>query len=369
MCRWFDSAPGHQDSKRELLALFFHFYPSHISKLTVIKKTTPPRFSLIGFILSEIGLGQAARNIAYSLEAENLPINIVNTYLEGRSNSQELISKCGPYQPGNINFIVCALADVGRFYSLIQESGSGIKNYLYPFWELDRLPYSKLKELNSYDEIIAPSSFIANAFSDFIGKDIKTIPQPVRIPKAVNSNFIKDGVLRIYSSMDFDSTIARKNPQGILEAFNSAFPRKYDDVQLILKVRGGKDLEVRNMLQAHCSRDSRIKVIDQTLSRIEVDVLADASNIYLSMHRSEGFGFGPAEALASEKIVVSTDYGGSRDFINSNTGYPVDYKLIPVKPGDYPYWENQLWAEPMIDSAVHALRDIYDHYDGALERA
>ena len=47
----------------------------------------------------------------------------------------------------------------------------------------------------------------------------------------------------------------------------------------------------------------------------------------------------------------------------------MDYKLIPLKPGDYLYWENQLWAEPMIDSAVYALRDIYDHYDRALERA
>ena len=330
---------------------------------------TPPRFSLIGFILSEIGLGQAARNIAYSLESENLPINFVNIHVEGRSNSQEFASKCGPYLAGNINFVVCALADIGGFYSAIRESGSGIKNYLYPFWELDRLPYSKLKDLNSYDEIIAPSSFIANAFANFIGREVKTIPQPVLIPKTIRPNVINDGILRIYSAMDFDSTVARKNPQGILEAFNAAFPENYDDVRLILKVRGNNDLGARNTLQTYCSKDSRIKVIDQTLSRIELDALADKSNVYLSMHRSEGFGFGPAEALASEKIVVATDYGGSCDFINSSTGYPVDYKLTPVKPGDYPYWENQLWAEPMIDSAVHALRDIYDHYDRALERA
>jgi glycosyltransferase involved in cell wall biosynthesis len=330
---------------------------------------TKPRFSLIGYILSEIGLGQAARNIAHSLEYENLPINLVNIHIEGRSNSQEFISKCGPYQAGNINFVVCELASIGGFYSAIQESGSGIKNYLYPFWELDRLPYSKLKDLNSYDDVIAPSSFIANAIANFIGRDVKTIPLPVRIPEAFRPNVIKDGILRIYSALDFDSTVARKNPQGILDTFNAAFPGNYHDVRLILKVRGNNDRGARNILQAYCSKDSRIKIIDQTLSRIELDALADESNVYLSMHRSEGFGFGPAEALASEKIVVSTDYGGSRDFINSATGYPVDYKLIPVKPGDYPYWENQLWAEPMIDSAVSALRNIYDHYDRALERA
>lgn len=330
---------------------------------------THPRFSLIGYILSEIGLGQAARNIAYSLESENLPINLVNIHLEGKSNSQEFISKCGPYQAGNINFVVCSLGDARGFYSAIREAGSGIKNYLYPFWELDRLPYSDLKDLNSYDEIIAPSSFIANAFTNFIGRDVKTIPLPVRIPQNIRPNVIKDGVLRIYSAIDFDSHVARKNPQGILDAFNAAFPGNYNDVRLILKVRGSNDFGARNLLQAYCARDSRIKVIDQTLSRIELDALADESNVYLSMHRSEGFGFGPAEAMASEKIVVATDYGGSRDFLNSSTGYPVDYKLTPVKPSDYPCWENQLWAEPTIDSAVYALRGIYDHYDMALERA
>jgi glycosyltransferase involved in cell wall biosynthesis len=87
------------------------------------------------------------------------------------------------------------------------------------------------------------------------------------------------------------------------------------------------------------------------------------------MHRSEGFGLGLAEALALEKIVVSTDYGGTCDFISPSTGYPVAYKLVPVGTGEYPFWENQLWADPLVESAVQSLRHIYDHYDSAIERA
>ena len=335
----------------------------------VNKKINSSSFSVIGFLLSEIGLGTAARNIVHALKCANLPTNCVNAHLEGRANNQGFASECSPYKPGSINFVVCGLDLVGSLYQEIQKSGSGIKNYLYPFWELDKLPYSKFEELSYYDEIIAPSSFIANALSDFLGKDIKTIPLPVQIPNTVLPNNIQDGILRIYSSLDFDSTVARKNPQGVLDSFKIAFPANYDDVELILKVRGVNDLGAREMLRAYAARDSRIRIIDETLSPNEMDKLVGICNIYLSLHRSEGFGLGPAEALASEKIVVSTDYGGTTDFINPNTGYPVNFKLMPVKPGEYPFWENQLWAEPSIESAASSLRDIYDHYDRALERA
>ena len=326
-------------------------------------------FSLIGFLLSEIGLGQAARNIAYSLKQEKLPVSLVNIHLDGSSNDKEFITECVDYQPGMINLLVCGMDLAGCFYPTLKERGLGAKNYLYPFWELDRLPYCEFENLSSYDEIIAPSKFIADTFENFLGKKIRTIPMPVLIPQTFPNNTIQGEKLRIYSSMDFDSTVSRKNPQGAIDAFNAAFPPRYQDVELVLKVRGNNDAGARSLLQASSANDPRIKIIDRTMSRGEIDALINSCNVYLSMHRSEGFGFGPAEALASEKIVVSTDYSGTRDFINVNTGYPVDYKLTPVKTGEYIFFENQLWANPSVESAAHALRNIYDHYESALLRA
>jgi len=292
-----------------------------------IKNSDRSVFSLIGFLLSEIGLGQSARNIAHSMKGEKLSAKLVNVNLEGRSNDQEFAAECVPYQPGLVNFTVCGLGLVNHLYSAISEVGLGSKNYLYPFWELDRIPNSKLKDLAAFDEIIAPSNFIAETLSNFLGKSIRTIHQPVLIPKNVVPNSINDGILRVYGAVDFDSFVARKNPLGILKAFQAAFSDKYDDVELILKVRGGNDLGARHILQSAVCSDHRIKIIDKTLNRDEMNFLSDACNVYLSMHRSEGFGFGPAEALAAEKIVVSTDYGGTCDFITKKTGYPIDFKL------------------------------------------
>ncbi|MBT8636329.1 glycosyltransferase family 4 protein [Polynucleobacter paneuropaeus] len=192
---------------------------------------------------------------------------------------------------------------------------------------------------------------------------------PVKIPKTFAPNKIASSKLRIYSSMDFDSAVSRKNPLGVLDAFKLAFPLKYKDVELILKIRGALHPQLRLILESYLLNDPRITIIEKTLTRAEIDELTQSCNIYLSMHRSEGFGFGPAEALACAKIVVCTDYGGTRDFINGKTGFPVEYQLTPVKPNEYPFWENQVWAEPSLESAALALRSVYDDYEKACRKA
>jgi len=43
--------------------------------------------------------------------------------------------------------------------------------------------------------------------------------------------------------------------------------------------------------------------------------------------------------------------------------------LIPVQEGQFSYVQNQLWADPLLDSAASCLREIYEHYDLALQKA
>ncbi len=330
---------------------------------------SPDRLLLFGYLLSETGLGQGARNIAHALEAGRIPATYVAAKIKDRSNDKEFLGKIATHIENNNTFSVCGLPDAQKFHSTIQALGLNKKNYLYPSWELDRVPYSMHSALTAYDDIFVPSQFIADSLGQFLGRAIQVIPQPVAIPAVTAATQISGDTLKIYSYLDFDSWVARKNPEGVLKAFQLAFPSKVDDVELTLKVKGYKDRGGREILQKCSHLDPRIKLIDATLDRTAVDKLMADCHVFLSMHRSEGFGFGPAEALAAGKIVVATDYSGTRDFVNKTTGYPVDYKLIPVKPDEYPYAENQLWADPMIDAAAHALQAIYSHPHAALERA
>ena len=335
---------------------------------------SPSELNVMGYFLSSIGLGQAARNIAYALETTNIQATFIDIHVEGLSNPNEFSGKCGGYYPNLNNLTVCGIDLLSQLPHIFQNAGGlGKNNFLYPFWELDRIPYYYHKELILYDEIFASSKFSAEAFSNFLGKEIVTIPTPVEIPATSETNYLRGDKLVIFSLLDFASWVERKNPLGVLDAFQLAFPPTFTDVELIVKVRGavstyGQD-DTRTTIEKYSKHDSRIKIIDQTLDRIQVDELISQCNVYLSMHRSEGFGFGPAEAMARGKIVIATDYGGTTDFVNHSTGFPVAYKVVPVKPGEYCGGDNQLWADPLLDSAASCLRDVYEHYDLALQKA
>jgi glycosyltransferase involved in cell wall biosynthesis len=51
--------------------------------------------------------------------------------------------------------------------------------------------------------------------------------------------------------------------------------------------------------------------------------LLAAADVFVSLHRSEGFGLGLAEAMLLGKPVVGTAYSGNADFLDDTTGYPV----------------------------------------------
>ena len=59
-------------------------------------------------------------------------------------------------------------------------------------------------------------------------------------------------------------------------------------------------------------------------------LMADV-DIVLSLHRSEGFGLVPAEAMQLGKPVVATGWSGNMDFMNERNSAPVSYRLVPVQ--------------------------------------
>ena len=321
---------------------------------------------LIGYLRSEIGLGQAARNLAYACDADQLPISFRQVPLPGRENDAEFRTKCTNVPDRRATLLVTGLPSI---LDLQQEIGPGRVNILYPFWELARIPNDWLEVARRFDEIWAPSAFIARSFPPNFGRPVRLVPQPVRTSDVPAINSAAAGSLRFYTYLDFDSHSTRKNSIAAIQAFRSAFPKAQRDVTLIVKARGGQDSGMRERLRGVAAQDPRIEVIDRTLDRAQMDSLMQSCDVYISLHRSEGFGFGAAEALAAGKPVVSTDYGGTTDFITPETGYPIAYDLVALKRGDYPGWENQVWADPKMDATVDAFRAIYADPSAATAKA
>jgi glycosyltransferase involved in cell wall biosynthesis len=174
-----------------------------------------------------------------------------------------------------------------------------------------------------------------------------------------------DTYLFLYT-FDFFSYMDRKNPFAAITAFKNAFPLRSDRVGFVLKVMNGVDSDPRwkQMLDL-ISGDERIIIINETMDRDTVLGLFNVCDAYVSLHRSEGFGRGPAEAMYLGKPVIVTNYSGNTDFTLSDNSCLVDYRLVPVKDGQYIFEKGQVWADPNVDHAAWFMQKLFNDRDYA----
>ena len=313
--------------------------------------------NLHGFLRSETGLGESARLLYEALASQNIGVAACNRDLDVRDNSSELSDVIADDACYNASINVDGLLGFKGLRHLICSSKT---NIAYPFWELDVISPKFVGYLKRFDDVWAPSSFIFDVLQSNGIDNASLIKQPIYLPEAPRTGFGSGSTLSILFHFDFDSFPARKNPEAAVHAFKLAFGAS-KDVSLTIKARGSRDVGRRSWLAQAVQGDDRIQVIDRLLTRKEVSTLVDTHDVFISMHRSEGFGLGCAEALAAGKAVVATDFGGSTDFITDETGFPVQWTRIDVGPDEYPMADGATWAEPSIEHAAEQLRFIFDN--------
>jgi glycosyltransferase involved in cell wall biosynthesis len=167
---------------------------------------------------------------------------------------------------------------------------------------------------------------------------------------------------------DFHSYLQRKNPYAAIKAFQQAFPLGTEAAGLVIKVMNGEvDSAAWQTMIELIAGDSRIQVLNSVMSRADVLALIDCCDCFVSLHRAEGFGRGPAEAMYLGKPVIATNYSGTTDFMRPANSYLVEYDLVPVQPGEYVFPDGQMWAEADVPHAAQHMRSIIDDF-GQAER-
>jgi glycosyltransferase involved in cell wall biosynthesis len=329
--------------------------------------------NLVGLPTAKFGLGEHLRSVGsvFELSKSNHQYYDCQKYFLGNYGDDSVSDKIQESLNYNTNIFVCNGDAIGFIYN---DHGNdffkGRYNIHYGAWELRDYPKEWIPTLNIFQEYWAMSSFLQKSVSDVAKIPVVHMPYPVdfKIPTSfIRSDFrIPEDKFTFIFTFDISSVTERKNPRAVIKAFKLAFP-KNNDVTLVVKVSSKKDFvthqeEVKSVI-SDIKNDSRIVVIDEVLSRDKILGLINCCDVYVSLHRAEGFGIGMAEAMKMGKAVIATNYSGNTDFTLSHNSCLVDYKLIPLKPLEYIYEEGKVWADADIEHAAYYMKKLFEDSD------
>jgi glycosyltransferase involved in cell wall biosynthesis len=333
---------------------------------------------LIGYFETSLGLGEYARGLATALEAVEMPFSIYpyNAYTKRPRNQTPWERLYDVERIHSVN-IFCMAANQTRNARRIIGKWHTEKSYniLSTFWELQRAPESWRSDLDSFDELWTPNHFVANSFRPIFSKPIVIIPPCIHFDPKIAPNRAKFGLdpTKFYFLFSFDrnSYMQRKNPLAVANAFEVAFSDGRNDVGLIFKMSGSRYLFPKLMLELEtvAKRDRRITIMQGDWGRADILALMASVDCFVSLHRSEGFGLGMAEAMLLGKPVIGTAFSGNTEFLTEETGYPVPYQMRAVEQGEYPYSEGNSWAEPDIGIAAEMMRSVASRTDEMRNKA
>ena len=163
-------------------------------------------------------------------------------------------------------------------------------------------------------------------------------------------------------TFDYNSFPQRKNPLAAVRAFLDAFPTdRPSGPMLIVKSHGVTNRnEWERALGELAAKNAHVRIIDAVFSDEDMLRLQAACDVYLSLHRSEGFGLNLAECMAAGKLAIGTNFSGNVDFMTSENSLLIGYSMKRVEEGEYPFATGQWWADPNHAESVAAIRSAMD---------
>jgi glycosyltransferase involved in cell wall biosynthesis len=330
---------------------------------------------MTGYLGHTLGLGSAARGYVRALGAAGVPVSTVSVPLHHLVRPEELTDEYGQHafedllHDGRHGFeLVAVNADelpgfVGRLgEGYFEGPRIGIWG-----WETNSIPPGWKRAFALVDEVWVYSAFMAENIGAVAPVPVVPLAPPVAPPATAATPVrlgIPEGFLFAFV-FDYLSTIQRKNPVALVEAFKRAFAPGEGPRLLIKTINAPlRPLSAEELLWAAHGRPD-IHVIDRSLSGEQLDGVMAACDCYVSLHRAEGFGLTMAEAMAIGKPVIATGYSGNLDFMDEHNSYLVDCAIARVGPENDIYPSDGEWAQPSVEHAAELMRRVYEDREGA----
>lgn len=332
-------------------------------------RALPFGVNLVAYIRAEMGLGAAARGMAQALESAAIPFNILNfehgnpsLHRDQSWSHKEVVSSSYEFtilavNPDNIS----NAKELVHKRNVIDRCTIGCWS-----WELPEIPDSWLSAFALVNEVWVPSRFVQDAISAKSSVPIFRVPHAICLRpsnKFSRESFHLPARQFLFLTMgDTQSQLTRKNPLGTIRAFKKAFPREDESAGLVVKINNVKtrhdDQETLDLLKAEIEGYKNIYLLETGMPRAKIDSLLAVSDCFVSLHRSEGFGLGPAEAMSLGKPVILTNWSGNTDYMTPANSIGIDYELIPVGKQYGPYAPDQLWADPDLGRAAYWMKRL-----------
>ncbi|MBY0227429.1 MAG: glycosyltransferase [Hyphomicrobium sp.] len=309
------------------------------------------------------GLGRAAAYDVGMLEGRHSSVHTIDISSHLNGEQSRLPELHGPFenvylfcQPDTYDTVFRLLNpnDVRRAYRVARW-----------VWETPKFPNEWRFAERLVHEVWTPSAFCAEMFRKSLDLPVSVRPHRVSEPPETRIDIRRRlGVPREafmgLAVMDIQSCPARKNPWAHVHAWQEAFG---DDAAAILvfKIRANKRTKiVLDELQELIGDASNIRLLCDDLDNMEIAALHRAADVYLSLHRSEGFGLNINEALLLGKPVIATNWSANTEYgphFKSYRGVP--FRLVPYNDWLCQYPDGSFcWAEADVKRAASHLRDV-----------
>jgi len=259
---------------------------------------------------------------------------------------------------------------------LMPPAMTGEKRILHTTGENNVLHKGWISQADHVDLLLTTSTFFKSVLEKYTDTPIEVIPNSIDIEK-YNSNitpFSFNSELKSFNFVSIFSYGDRKGAELLIEAFSQEFAPDEDvslyihspNIHIGVHEKYGKDLNVwiRELsgYQKHASilinpSHVRAEIMPHMLKNFQCFVLPT---------RAEGFGNPILECGALGIPSIVTGYSGVTDFVDSSTGYLIDYDLENIPLQYLPYFRNYIggqWAKPSVTHLRSLMRYAFENQE------
>ncbi len=326
----------------------------------------PWGINLFGYVNAESGIGASARCNIRNLTAASIPIAVTDFRHGNVSRMEAKVPESVMGDPRfNINlFHINADQTLNALEQIGHQVLQGRYNIGYWAWELPEFPDEWVPTISMLDEVWVPSEFCRQAIAAKADIPVICIPHSIEpiddLGPVTRSQFaLPEEKILFLSMFDALSVPERKNPEAAIRALDAAISEGCSSAHLVLKVSNLEKVpEFEKRLRDRAEGSENLTLIEGYLEMKEVYRLMSACDVFLSPHRSEGFGLGLAESMLMGKPVIATGWSGNLEFMTNDNSILISSTETMLVEDHGPYKAGQVWAEPDDVELVEAIKSL-----------